>query len=127
MVLHDLSCEWCDREEVDAVVDPQRLPACSGCGGPMEIRYDLTRRGVNFAAVHPSERAVVWRDPKTGHVAYPGRNDAPMPERYRQRGFERVEMSTLKQLDRFSKEQGVVNEKANFNNGNEMDDGMRDW
>lgn len=87
----------------------------------MEIRYDLSARKVVTATVDPHERAVVWRHPVTGKVAYPGRNDAPM-ERYRKRGFERVEMDSLHKLDQFCRETGTVNEKAHFNSGNSFDD-----
>jgi len=70
-----------------------------------------------------SESTVVWENPATGKVSYPGRNDAPMPERYARRGYERRELRTLREVDAFSAAHGVVNEKAHFNSGNGLDGG----
>lgn len=120
MVLHDLSCIRCGAELRDVVVDAQNLPKCP-CGGPTEIRYDLSDRHPTMASVHPKERAVVFRHPVTGKIAYPARNDAPLG-RYGERGFERVELDSLHKLDTFCRETGTVNEKAHFNSGNGMDD-----
>jgi len=88
-------------------------------GGELEIlwRSALSPRD---AAVHPSERAVVWRDPKTGEVCYPPRNDSPMPKRYRDRGFVCEDMPTARDLEKFEKREGVRCEGLWFNSGNEL-------
>jgi len=69
------------------------------------------------AAVDAAERCVVWENPHTGEVRYPGRNDVPIPERYARQGFERREMPTLSSLRRFENERGVVNEAAHWDRG----------
>ncbi len=72
--------------------------------------------------MHASEATVVYRHPATGKVRYPPRNDQPMPERYRQQGYERVTLPTLRSVDRFCADNGVVNEKAHFDsNGKGVD------
>ena len=60
-------------------------------------------------------------NPQTGAVAYPPRNDSPMPERYRRQGYERREFEHLREVEAFEKEKGVINEKAWFNSGNGVD------
>lgn len=75
----------------------------------------------HIPAAHAKERAVVWRHPQTGEVAYPGRNDIPMPVHYQARGFERHELPTLRDLDRFQSRQGVVNEKAHYDSNGKAD------
>ncbi len=71
--------------------------------------------------VHSSERAVVFENPATGEVRYPGRNDAPIPERYKKEGFVRKEFPTLASLERFERSHGVRNDKAHYNEGNSAD------
>lgn len=125
MVIHDLKCHVCGHESYDVPLDVNALPFCSECHGPMEIRWDISRRPIQVAtgsAVHSSERAVVWRHPLTGSVAYPGMNNAPMPERYRKSGYERVELDSLHKLDKFSKENNVSSEIANFDKSGHADD-----
>jgi len=73
--------------------------------------------GRQTVAVHPSERAVVWENPGTGQVRYPGRNDAPMPARYAAQGFERRELTSLHAVEQFEREKGVRNDKAWHDDG----------
>jgi len=83
----------------------------------------LWRRRRQSASVHPRERAVVWYNPSTGKHATPMLNNVPMPERYRRQGYIRREFDTLRSLDTYCKEAGVVNEKAHFDsNGRGYDD-----
>lgn len=117
-VLHDIQCvnPQCGMIEYDTKVQPTRLGSCTRCGSAMEICFS-TRRAPVFAAVHSRERTVVYRNPKNGHVAYPGRADVPMPSRYKKAGYERVEFDSLKKLDKFCVEKKVTNEKASFDDG----------
>lgn len=109
---------------------------CSQCGEPFQIgdwpicadetgRHGHGRPGGNLSPLPMSadQTTVVYEHPATGKVCYPGRNDRPMPERYVKRGFERREIRTLRGMDTFSKQHGVVNEKAHFNSGNSLDGG----
>lgn len=75
------------------------------------------------AAVHTSERPVVFEHPGTGDVKYPGRSDTPMPARYAAQGYVRRELSSLAESDRFCKQHGVVNEMVEYGrHGNETPD-----
>lgn len=121
-VIKDLICS---RDECDHVVADQLSTEvgkkCPRCKRGTLVTYFGTRTSRNATPINSKDRVVVWQDPKTGKVSYPGRNDVPMPERYRQRGYVRVEMGSLKEIDRFSKQQGVVNERAHYNSGNGID------
>lgn len=79
---------------------------------------DLQGRSAHIPFIDPKERAVVWKHPVTGKVVYPGRNDRPMPVRYRERGYERVEVgASLREVEKFEKEHNVRSEAAWFNRG----------
>lgn len=69
------------------------------------------------ASVCEKERSVVWQHPGTGEVRYPGRNDVPMPKLYEQQGFARREFTSLRELESFSKQKGVVNEAVHYDRG----------
>ena len=75
--------------------------------------YNHTHR----ASVDLKERAVVWENPQTGEVRYPPKNDVPIPERYSKVGFQRRELNSLKEIQRFEKEKGVKSEIAWYDKG----------
>jgi len=113
---HDFECSHCGDifEDMPLYVENTQCP----CGGTFEIHWS---RPSQNAQVHAKERSVVWRNPATGEIAYPPRNDVAMPERYRQRGFERHELPSLKSVEHFEKTQHVRNEKAWMDrNGREL-------
>ena len=78
--------------------------------GPESIPYGP-------AAVHPNERAVLFHNPQTGEVRYPGRNDHPMPAQYKQQGYERMELPSLRAIEQFEKQHKVRSEIAWFDRG----------
>lgn len=100
---------------------------CPSCGATVQMgEWYLCPHGwphgsLSPRPVHRSETAVVYRNPRTGAIRYPGRNDAPMPERYRQQGYQMEALDTLPKLDQFCKERGLVNEKANFDSNGRAD------
>lgn len=124
-VIHDLECTnpGCGHFENNAMVNPRRIPKCPRCKSKREITYahHPWKRGVT-ASVNAKERAVVWANAKTGSIAYPPLNDAPMPERYSKNGYERVEMTSLRQLDTFCKQRGLTNEKASYDSSGHADE-----
>jgi len=73
------------------------------------------------ALVHSRERTVVYRNPLTGAIRYPGRADAPMPQRYADQGYIVHEFSSAHELSRFERENQVCNERLNYNSGNGME------
>jgi len=99
------------------------MDICEKCGNPFPMGGwfqcpDHGRPHGGFAlAAHPSERTVVFRHPKTGHIDYPMRNDQPMREDLKRWGYERYELPTLKERERFEKKQGVVCEDNWFDKG----------
>ena len=94
---------------------------CSSCGRVVYIGdWPFCPHGTirQFShSVHPSQRAVVYENPKTGQVVYPPRNDQPIPERYRKQGYVRRELGSLRALEKFEKEKGVGSEIAHFDRG----------
>lgn len=125
-VIHDLICNECGAIVLDI---PSTLIGgkCAECfRGVMEIYYGNWGKR-HATPLSPKDATVVYKHPRTGKVIYPGRNDQPMPERYRTQGFERVEMRSLRQIDHFSEEHGVVNEAANYDRGSgrSYDEGRR--
>lgn len=104
---------------------------CEQCGAPLEIgdwpfcrkpsdpKYgtDHGRTLRTRHSIDPSQRAVVWENPATGEVNYPGRNDEPIPKRLRDRGFERKELSSLREIQKFEKRHNVINYEANYDKG----------
>ncbi len=73
------------------------------------------------ASVHARERAVVYENPLTGQVRYPGRADVPMPARYAAMGYQKREFVSAHELSRFEKEKGVANESLNCHSGNTLE------
>lgn len=86
-------------------------PWCHGTG---EHGRPYGRQG---GAVHPSERAVVYRHPATGKVVYPPRNDQPMQPVYANAGYERVELPSLRDVEKLEKQDNVRSDIAWFDRG----------
>lgn len=105
---------------------------CPDCGQELKIGswpfcgplgHGTPQGNLSPRPVHDSEAAMVYLHPETGQVRYPGRADRPMPERYRQQGFEERRLRTLRELDGFCKSRGLVNHKAHYDsNGRGPDD-----
>lgn len=115
MATHNLECQKCGLiRTFTASPFPSQLPVCA-CGGELLILWSAPLQ--QNAAAHPSERTVVWMD-KDGHVSYPPRNDATMPDRYRAAGYQRVEFEHAREVERFEKEKGVRCEGLWYNRGN---------
>src|SRR4029077_13082497 len=88
----------------------RNLPAdkyCARCGLPHYERH---------AQVHSSERSVIYYNPATGEHRTPPRADMPLPEVYKQQGYERKEILSMIQ---YEKETGIVHESSNYQSGNE--------
>ena len=89
------------------------VATCPECQYPHSFDLSWARKATHHS-VHPRERAVVYTHPGTGETIYPGRNDVPMPGRYKSQGFERRELTSLREVEKFESEQGVRSEKAWF-------------
>lgn len=107
--LLDLTCTVCGIEVDDLFVTnvPPRIVHLE-CDGEMEQVYRLRPRNAQWG-----DRAavVVFRKPD-GSISYPGRNDAPTPP-----GAERVVMRSLREVERFSRDHGVVAHIAGYDQG----------
>ncbi len=103
---------------------------CPQCGKPTSTL--VSRRNIDFigcqtcidtADGHGPDRPVQWSDkssvlvfenPKTGQVSYPGRNDRPMPKKYEQAGFRPKRMKHLHEVDALTRKTGTVNQAMHF-------------
>lgn len=101
---------------------------CSHCGHEMQFgEWPFCPHGdphgsISPLGMHPSERTVVYEHEGTGQIRYPGRADVPIPDRYAKQGFVKRELRTLRDVDSFSKQHKVVNERAHFDsNGRGLD------
>jgi hypothetical protein len=111
---HDMVCDVCGTVFCDMPLYCEGSRHKVGCG-VFQIYWNA--RPANARKLHPKETTVVYENPKTGKVVYPGRNDAEMPKRYANRGYVRKELTSLTEVDRFSKSHSVVNERAHYDKG----------
>ncbi len=111
-VFVDLICSVCEARLLDQWSTLIGTPHIGGCQGQWERNYTLTR--APNPGAHPSEKCIVYvSEQEGGKIQYPGRNDAPMPERLRKRGYQKVEV-TPSQLGSFERKYNVVNERRHF-------------
>lgn len=98
---------------------------CPDCGLYLEIGdWPWCPHGSTIKTqhtAHANERVVVFENPQTGEIRYPGRNDVPVPERYAKQGFVRKELPTLRSVEQFERAHGVRNDKMHYNEGNSAD------
>ena len=98
---------------------------CPECGEYLEIGdwpwcpHESTRKRHHTA--HAKERVVVFENPQTGEIRYPGRNDVPVPQRYIDQGFVRKELPTLRSVEKFENQHGVRNDLMHYDSGNSAD------
>lgn len=107
----DVGCRQCGKVTYDLLFSSwdAPVPACA-CGGERDKLIGTRQRSGQW---HASERVVVYRGPG-GDVKYPGRNDQPMPQRYRQQGYERVEMASLATVTAHEKSTGTMCEALHY-------------
>lgn len=113
-MLHDFICRTCKEVKVDVVISLKEVELGSfpSCHGNMEI---LFRNSSPIAGTwSEKDKVVIYQNPETGQIAYPGRNDVPMPARYAKRGFQEKELRSLAQVTAFEKKHKVVNEAMHF-------------
>jgi hypothetical protein len=111
------------RQPVSAVPDP--VATCPSCGRSRPIGswpwcedgsgrhgHTLGRGGNRLTAIHTSERTVVFRNPRTGEIRYPARNDSPIHPKYAAQGYIREELASARDIARFEKETGRIHERS---------------
>jgi hypothetical protein len=110
----DLECEKCGSVVRDLFVmrRPDRVVHFGDLGECMGEMVEVILPKPRNAGWSDRDAVVVFRKPD-GSISYPGRNDAPTPK-----GCERVTMRSLREVERFEKDNGVRCEAMHFNNGN---------
>jgi len=103
---------------------------CGQCGQPTQtlvsrpsVDFVACRACIDIADGHGPDQPVQWSDkssvlvfenPQTGQVSYPGRNDRAMPEKYVKAGFRPKRMKHLHEVDALTRKTGTVNQAMHF-------------
>lgn len=110
------------------------MELCTNCGKPYVMGdWPICPHGTpgpffrGDAAIHTSERAVVYENPVTGHTHMPGRVDRPMHPKLQAAGYVRKELD-VPGIRKLEKTKGLVHEASNYDQGSarpERDTGSR--
>lgn len=105
------------------------MTICDSCGKPRRVGdwpicddgsgkhgHYRPHGGTLLQTIHPLERAVIFRNPETGEIRTPARNDTDMPDSYKRAGFVREEVDTHQKRRDLEKE-GHFMEAAYYDNG----------
>lgn len=115
------ACGHIDEDVAFSADSPSRIWKCFQISCPnckARRTVVLPSSGVRVsrnAQLSGKDKPVVWWHPELG-PRFPGRNDVPMPEMYKQQGFERREFGTVGEHAKFCKDNGLVNAKAEDHN-----------
>lgn len=114
-VLHDMACSACGVVRLNSrlAVEGKRCMTCRK--GRFEILWQTHYQ--RDAAVHTSERAALLYSAKEKKWSYPATNSQAIPDRLRKRGYERVELPSLRALEQHGKQTGAISERAWFDKG----------
>lgn len=117
MRLLDLECQKCGAvirdkffRKVPRKIIHRRTDKTSRCRG--EMAQAFLPRGSRHAQWGDKDAVVVFKK-ADGSISYPGRNDVATPK-----GSERIVMRSLREVEKFEKEQNVRCEAMHFNRGN---------
>ena len=120
MTITPFICHRCGNETYRLISNP-RVPeidcVCRACADELSHSGSFSRAPAFALPAHPSERAVVWKHPRTGEGRYPPQNNVDLPQRYKEQGFERHELPTLRDLERHEREHKVRSEAAWMDRG----------
>ncbi len=116
MSLGPFTCKECGKSVPEVYYHKNLYGGCKEC---VDAVRDLNPLGSSYAPQWDDKSLVlVYENPKTGQVSYPGRNDREMPAKYAAAGFQEKRMRHLHEVNRFEKERGVINHAMNYNKGN---------
>ena len=101
---------------------------CSKCGAELRIgdwpfctgdpnAHGRPHGGTLLAAIHPSDRCTILRNPRTGEVRFPPRNDTPIHPKYAAQGFIKEEIRTPQEMRAVEKQTGKVHERSWYDPG----------
>lgn len=99
--------------------DGQTYILCEKCGQPYTTGdwpycpHGKPHGGSLLEAIHPSERPVVLKNPRTGEVRIPP-VDGPIHPKYAKQGYVREELRTFQELKTFEKTTGRIHEASNY-------------
>jgi len=100
---------------------------CPKCGVPFGIGdwfdckggHGKPYGGTLLKALHPSERPVVYENPRTGELRFPATADSPLPGVYARQGYVRTELDSPAAIKSFEKRTGRVHERSHYDSAND--------
>ena len=107
------TCNHCGQPCRPLYFDNDVLPK-GNCRECLDMARGYAKKVDNPVQFTDASSVLVFKNPKTGQVSYPGRNDKSMPPKYAAAGFREHRMHHLHEVDKLQKETGVVNQAAHF-------------
>lgn len=104
------TCADCDFQATSLVEWVKHMD--SHAGVTRDDGWYITRHQRSYAQWDDGIAPVVFINEKTGEPRYPGRSDAVCPP-----GYRREHLRSLREVERFEKQQGVRSEMAWFDRG----------
>ncbi len=95
-------------------LEQSRCPVCDND----QLTLLPSRFSSRLTAIHPSERPIVFRNPRTGEIRTPATRDQPMHPKYAAQGFVREEaFSTFQERNEYEKRNGRIHEPSHYDKG----------
>ena len=109
-----VKCVKCGREYGYDPISYPEGKACTSkvCNPSTPTRFHYKDRTFVNAQLSAKDRPIVWEHPVTGEIRYPGRNDGEMPQYYKDQGYQKREITSYQEHQKFNKEHGLVNHAA---------------
>lgn len=111
MRMIDYFCPACETRVPDVMCAADDTQCCPTCNTPMEQDW-LPRVKRPRTQWDDRDMVVVFKNHVTGQIEYPCRNTAPTKP-----GRERIELRSLREVERFEREHQVRSEVVWFNSG----------
>ena len=105
----DLVCSVCGTEVTDFFV--MRIPPQILHHEDNGVFEQVFRPARSPLQLSERDAVVVFRKPN-GELSYPARNDKPTPK-----GYERIVLKSFREVESFSRQNGVVHEASHFDRG----------
>lgn len=111
MRMIDYLCPACETRIADVMCADDDTRCCPTCNTPMQQDW-LPRVKRRDAQWDDHAAVVIYRNHATGKLEYPGMNNRPTPP-----GRERITLRSLREVEKFERDNHVVNEAMHYDNG----------
>jgi len=107
------TCNHCGKPCRPLYFDDKVLPK-GNCRECLDMARGYERGPDQSVRWTDKSSVLVFENPGTGQVSYPGRNDRPMPKKYADAGFRPKRMKHLHEVDALTRRTGAVNQAMHF-------------